>query len=182
MQYSNPNNMEDGICNITASTPEDLPPAARLLLDRFQEERVFAFFAPMGAGKTTFIQSLCACLGVEDQVVSPTFSLVNEYSSPQGPVYHFDFYRLKNAEEALDIGTDEYLASGQYCFLEWSEIAEPILPPTYVKVEIRVDEESGDRHILAERFDAQRNNSRNADPMAGKTGPASAVAQHRLKN
>ena len=136
----------------------------------------------MGAGKTTFIQSLCACLGVEDQVVSPTFSLVNEYSSPQGPVYHFDFYRLKNAEEALDIGTDEYLASGQYCFLEWSEIAEPILPPTYVKVEIRVDENNGDRHILAERFDARRNNSRNADPMAGKTGPASAVAQHRLKN
>ena len=82
----------------------------------------------------------------------------------------------------MDIGTDEYLASGQYCFLEWSEIAEPILPPTYVKVEIRVDEENGDRHILAERFDAQRNASRNANPMAGKTGPASAVSQHRLKN
>ena len=160
--------MEDGICNITASTPEDLPPAARLLLDRFQEERVFAFFAPMGAGKTTFIQSLCACLGVEDQVVSPTFSLVNEYSSPQGPVYHFDFYRLKNAEEALDIGTDEYLASGHYCFLEWSEIAEPILPPSYVRVGIHVDETDGSRHIRAERRKAARNTS----PAAAEAVPS----------
>ena len=158
--------MEDGICNMTASTPEDLPPAARLLLDRFQEERVFAFFAPMGAGKTTFIQSLCACLGVEDQVVSPTFSLVNEYSSPQGPVYHFDFYRLKNAEEALDIGTDEYLSSGHYCFLEWSEIAEPILPPSYVRVGIHVDETDGSRHIRAERRAA-----RNTSPAAAEAVP-----------
>ena len=141
--------MEDGICNLTAQTPEDLPPAARLLLENFQEERVFAFFAPMGAGKTTFIQALCACLGVEENVVSPTFSLVNEYSSPQGPVYHFDFYRLKNAREALDIGTDEYLESGNYCFLEWSEIAEPILPSRYAKVEIQVDEANQCRHIRA---------------------------------
>lgn len=140
--------MDDGHCNLIVPSPEDLPPAARLLLDTFPEERIFAFFAPMGAGKTTFIQSLCRCLGVEDSVVSPTFSLINEYDTANGPVYHFDFYRLKNEAEALDIGTGEYLESGNYCFLEWSEIIERILPERFVRVEIRPDEK-GVRHIHA---------------------------------
>lgn len=137
-----------------APKPEDLPPAAVLLLDKFREERVFAFFAPMGAGKTTFIQSLCACLGVEDSVVSPTFPLINEYSTrkdgPAGgaPIYHFDFYRLKNACEALDIGTDEYLRSGSYCFMEWSGIIEDILPERCVRVEIE-PQADGSRKIYA---------------------------------
>lgn len=148
MPYCNPNNMDTDTCSLLAPTPEDLPPSARLLLEKFPKERVFAFFAPMGAGKTTFIQSLCQCLGVKDQVVSPTFSLVNEYKSDFGPVYHFDFYRLKNAEEALDIGTDEYLESGCYCFMEWSEIAESIFPERFVRVEIEPDE-NGTRHIHA---------------------------------
>lgn len=141
--------MEDTSCHICVPSQEDLPPAATLLLNRFPEERVFAFFAPMGAGKTTFIQSLCEYLGVEDLVVSPTFSLINEYSYGTKHVYHFDFYRLKNAEEALDIGTEEYLDSGEYCFLEWSEIIEPILPSRYVKVVIDVDQETSCRHIYA---------------------------------
>ena len=85
---------------------------------------------------------------LKDRVVSPTFSLVNEYKSDFGPIYHFDFYRLKNAEEALDIGTDEYLESGCYCFLEWSEIVESIFPERFVKVEIEPDE-NGTRHIHA---------------------------------
>lgn len=140
--------MDSGHCDLVAPSPEDLPPSARLLLDTFPEERVFAFFAPMGAGKTTFIQALCQCLHVEDLVVSPTFSLINEYSSPSGPVFHFDFYRLKNAEEALDIGTDEYLSSGHYCFLEWSEIVESLLPSRFVRVEIQA-EEDGTRRIHA---------------------------------
>ena len=141
--------MEDGICTITAATPEDLPPAATLLLERFPEERIFAFFAPMGAGKTTFIKELCHCLHVTTQVVSPTFALVNEYDSPQGSVYHFDFYRLKNAAEAYDIGTDEYLASGCYCFLEWPQVMHDLLPGRYVAVDITVDADSGARHINA---------------------------------
>lgn len=128
--------MEENVCTITASTPEDLPPAARLLLERFPQERVFAFFAPMGAGKTTFIKSICEQLQVESPVTSPTFALVNEYASPKGAVYHFDFYRLKNTAEAYDIGADEYLAGGCYCFVEWPQIVMDILPLQYVAVEI----------------------------------------------
>ena len=150
--------MEEPVCQLTAPSPEDLPPAAKSLLEYFPEERIFAFFAPMGAGKTTFIQSLCAFIGVEDQVVSPTFALVNEYRAGHDPVYHFDFYRLKNAEEAFDIGIDEYLASGCYCFLEWSEIVEPILPDRYVRVSIEVDDK-GVRQISARKTVADRMHS-----------------------
>lgn len=142
--------MEESVCLLTAPSPEDLPPAAKSLLAHFPQERVFAFFAPMGAGKTTFIQSICDQLGVQDSVVSPTFALVNEYRAENDPVYHFDFYRLKNAEEALDIGMDEYLESGCYCFLEWSEIVERYLPSHYVRVEIEADSQ-GVRHITARR-------------------------------
>lgn len=145
--------MEDTSCHICVPSPEELPPAATLLLNRFPEERVFAFFAPMGAGKTTFIQSLCKHLGVEDMVVSPTFALINEYSYGSHSVYHFDFYRLKNVGEALDIGTQEYLDSGEYCFLEWSEIIEPILPLRYVKVTIEVDPQTSCRNITASLVD-----------------------------
>ncbi|MDE5574558.1 MAG: tRNA (adenosine(37)-N6)-threonylcarbamoyltransferase complex ATPase subunit type 1 TsaE [Bacteroidales bacterium] len=141
--------MEDGISTFTAPTPEDLPPAATLLLERFPEERVFAFFAPMGAGKTTFIKALCDRLQVSNRVVSPTFALINEYDSPQGAVYHFDFYRLKNIAEAYDIGTDEYLSSGCYCFLEWPQVMQEMLPLRYVAVDIKVDAETGARQIDA---------------------------------
>lgn len=141
--------MEDGISTFTATSPEDLPPAATLLLERFPEERVFAFFAPMGAGKTTFIKALCDCLHVGNRVVSPTFALINEYDSPQGAVYHFDFYRLKNIAEAYDIGTDEYLSSGCYCFLEWPQVMQEMLPLRYVAVDIKVDAETGARQINA---------------------------------
>lgn len=141
--------MEDSTCTLTALTPEDLPPAATLLLKHFPEERIFAFLAPMGAGKTTFIKALCGCLHVNSEVVSPTFALINEYDSPQGAVYHFDFYRLKNTTEAYDIGTDEYLASGRYCFLEWPQVMQDLLPDHYVAVEIRVDSDTGARQIRA---------------------------------
>lgn len=141
--------MEDSICTIVAPTPEDLPPAATLLLEHFPKERVFAFFAPMGAGKTTFIKALCKQLHIEEEAVSPTFALINEYSSPAGSVYHFDFYRLKNAEEAYDIGTDEYLESGNYCFLEWPQVVEGLLPLHYVRVDIAVESLTDARQIQA---------------------------------
>ena len=148
MQYSNPNNMEDGICNITASTPEDLPPAARLLLDRFQEERVFAFFAPMGAGKTTFISALCRKLGVGDEVASPTFTIVNEYRASDGrAVYHFDFYRTGSVQEALDIGFEEYMDSDGLCFIEWPEKIDQILPDDVLRVRIAEDR-NGSRSVV----------------------------------
>ena len=116
---------------------EQLPEVARNLLSTFGEERFFAFFGKMGVGKTTLIKELCAALGVKDNVCSPTFAIVNEYSDGEGePVYHFDFYRLKSVAEAYDIGYEEYFYSGCYCFTEWTEKIEELLPERYVRVEI----------------------------------------------
>ena len=107
------------------------------MLSSFKEERFFAFFGKMGVGKTTLIKELCDVLGVEDVVCSPTFAIVNEYSTAVGePVYHFDFYRLKNLGEAYDIGYEEYFYSGCYCFTEWTEKIEELLPEHYVRVEL----------------------------------------------
>lgn len=114
-----------------------LPDVARELIETFKDERFFAFFGKMGVGKTTLIKELCVCLGVEDNVCSPTFAIVNAYQSATGdPVYHFDFYRLKNVAEAYDIGYEEYFYSGEYCFTEWTEKVEELLPDHYVRVEI----------------------------------------------
>ena len=114
-----------------------LPAVAKQLLGTFPEERFFAFFGKMGVGKTTLIKELCAALGVEDNVCSPTFAIVNEYCAGNGdPVYHFDFYRLKNLVEAYDLGYEEYFYSGNYCFSEWTEKIEELLPEEYVRVEI----------------------------------------------
>ena len=109
---------------------------------------VFAFYGGMGAGKTTFIKALCAELGVTDDVVaSPTFAIVNEYDSSHGPIYHFDFYRLKNLSEAYDMGCEDYFYSGRFCFVEWPEIVEPLLPENAVRVEIDESDVEGNRTI-----------------------------------
>lgn len=121
---------------------------ARKLLEAFPEERFFAFFGMMGVGKTTLIKEICAALGVEDVVCSPTFAIVNEYTTAEGePVYHFDFYRMNSIREAYDIGYEEYFYSGCYCFTEWTEKVEEILPERYVRVEIT--EEEGGRTLEA---------------------------------
>lgn len=110
---------------------------ARALLDTFASDRFFAFFGSMGVGKTTLIKEMCAVLGSSDNVCSPTFAIVNEYSSADDtPIYHFDFYRLKSLDEAYDIGYEEYFFSGNYCFTEWTEKIEPLLPDRYVRVDI----------------------------------------------
>ena len=97
----------------------------------------FAFYAPMGAGKTTFIKALCNELGVTDIITSPTFAIVNEYTDGEGnPVYHFDFYRIKRMEELLDIGAEEYFYSGNLCLMEWPEIVDDALPPATIKITI----------------------------------------------
>lgn len=114
-----------------------MPQVARELLDTFAEERFFAFFGKMGVGKTTLIKEICQQLGVEDNVCSPTFAIINSYSTAaQQPVYHFDFYRLKNIDEAYDIGYEEYFYSGDWVFTEWTEKVEELLPDHYVRVEI----------------------------------------------
>jgi tRNA threonylcarbamoyladenosine biosynthesis protein TsaE len=125
--------------SILLSAPEALDSAARKILTAFPNQRVFAFYGEMGAGKTTFIQAFCRQLGSTDNVSSPTFALVNEYEDREGyPLYHFDFYRMKRLEEAFDIGLEEYLYSGSYCFMEWPEKIAELLPPVYVKINIEV--------------------------------------------
>ena len=114
--------------------------AAREFLMQIGERRIVAFHAPMGAGKTTFSSALCRVLGVaEDAVSSPTFAIVNEYRTREGePVFHFDFYRIKSAAEALDIGFYEYIDSGYLCLMEWPENIEALLPEETLHVYISV--------------------------------------------
>lgn len=126
-----------------------LESAARKLLDSFPGQRVFAFYGKMGAGKTTFIQSVCKVLDTPDNVTSPTFAIINEYKSKTvGNIYHFDFYRIKDIEEAFDLGYEDYFYSGNYCLIEWPEKIEPLLPQEYVEVNIEVLK-NGSRHISA---------------------------------
>ena len=125
---------------------EGLEAAAREFVEAMGDRKVFAFYGKMGAGKTTFIKAICEVLGVEDVVASPTFAIVNEYMTPEGSVYHFDFYRIKNLREAYDIGTEEYFYSGCPCFIEWPELIEELLPEEAVRVCIEVHED-GSRTI-----------------------------------
>ena len=132
------------------TSQSELPGVAEKLLELAGSDRVFTLQGAMGAGKTTLIKALCAQLGVKDATSSPTFSLVNEYRSEDGsPVYHFDFYRIKSESEAYDMGYEDYLYSGNYCFIEWPEKIADLIPKDCVKIEIRVEEET--RHISINR-------------------------------
>ena len=134
-------NLEISIGNI-----EELPSLAASILHFAEHRKVFAFYAQMGAGKTTFIKEMCKHLGSTDNFSSPTYSIVNEYSadanaigsSKYDKIFHMDCYRLKNLEEAVAIGIDDYLYSGNYCFIEWPELIEPLLPADVVKISIQV--------------------------------------------
>ena len=119
---------------------EDIDRAAREFLGRLGDRRVVAFFAPMGAGKTTFTAALCRAMGVRsDAVSSPTFAIVNEYRDERGEsIFHFDFYRINKPSEALDIGFYDYLDSGALCLIEWPENIEELLPDETLRVHITV--------------------------------------------
>ena len=132
---------------ITIDSLEHIGDAAREFVAHIGDRRVFAFYGGMGAGKTTFIKAICEELGVADQVTSPTFAIVNVYecdspltlhSSPFTfhQIFHFDFYRLKRMEEAIDMGCEEYFYGGSLCFIEWPEIVEDLLPEDTVRVTI----------------------------------------------
>ncbi len=119
------------------------------ILEQTEPHRVFAFDGPMGAGKTTFIKKLCEEMGTVDVVNSPTFAIVNVYDVEQphkGEVYHFDCYRLKDIREAIDFGAEEYLYSGNYCFIEWPEMIDALLPEdtVWLKIELMPN---GDRKL-----------------------------------
>lgn len=122
---------------------KDINLAARTFIDNMGKDRVFAFYGKMGAGKTTFIKAVCENLGVTDVITSPTFAIVNEYTSETSgdTIYHFDFYRIKKIEEVYDMGYEEYFYSGSLCFIEWPELIEGLLPDDATKVTI---EEDGD--------------------------------------
>jgi tRNA threonylcarbamoyladenosine biosynthesis protein TsaE len=115
----------------------ELPKAALALLEFAGQEKIFLFEGEMGAGKTTFIKALCEALGVEDLVSSPTFSIVNEYQGRNNSrIYHFDFYRIENLQEAYDIGYEEYFYSGDLCLIEWPEKISELLPESYIRISI----------------------------------------------
>jgi tRNA threonylcarbamoyladenosine biosynthesis protein TsaE len=124
----------------------DIQTIASQIITEASPQKIFLFYGEMGAGKTTLIKSLCEVLGVEGSVTSPTFAIVNEYAGKAGPVFHFDFYRLKNQTEALDMGYEEYFYSGDYCFIEWPEKIPDLLPPNYTEVRI-VARNDGSRSI-----------------------------------
>ena len=133
---------------IIASSPEKMNDVAGAILKEFPEHRIFALFGKMGAGKTTLIKAFARQLGVAETVSSPTFALVNEYTASGGnPVYHFDFYRIESIEEVYDIGFEEYLYSGHYCFMEWPEKISELLPENYVYISVEENEDTQNRIV-----------------------------------
>ena len=119
------------------SSLSEINSVAEKFLEAHPADRLFAFYGKMGAGKTTFIKALCEKLQVVDYVTSPTFALINVYETEhQKEIYHFDFYRIKDIVELYDLGYEEYFFSDEYCFLEWPELIEPLLPPHTVKITI----------------------------------------------
>jgi len=119
--------------------PHELTHVADEILGMFPSDRVFTLEGPMGSGKTTLVQAFCRILKCDDTVASPTFTLVNEYRSGNGnPVYHFDFYRINSPAEVFDMGFEDYLYSGNYCFIEWPAVAGEFLTGSEVKLTISV--------------------------------------------
>ncbi|MEI7523831.1 MAG: tRNA (adenosine(37)-N6)-threonylcarbamoyltransferase complex ATPase subunit type 1 TsaE [Mariniphaga sp.] len=119
------------------NTLSEINHIAALFIQAHPADRIFAFYGSMGAGKTTFIKALCEEMKVLDYVTSPTFSLINEYQTEnKGKIFHFDFYRIKDLNEAYDFGYEDYFYSNSYCLIEWPELIESLLPPITVKVYI----------------------------------------------
>jgi tRNA threonylcarbamoyladenosine biosynthesis protein TsaE len=130
----------------TVRKEDELERAAEVLLAHFKNSRLFIFSGALGSGKTTYIKYICKVLGVKDGISSPTFSLVNEYEgADDAEIFHFDFYRIEDIQEAYDIGYEEYFYSGHYCFIEWPEKIPGLVPEDAVTVKIEV--KNGEREI-----------------------------------
>ncbi|MFD2065529.1 tRNA (adenosine(37)-N6)-threonylcarbamoyltransferase complex ATPase subunit type 1 TsaE [Pontibacter silvestris] len=138
--------------HIEMSSLADLPAAASVLLEEVREEPIVLFEGPMGAGKTTLIKELCRQLGVKDNVSSPTFALVNEYEAETGKlIYHFDFYRINDEREALDVGALEYFDSGSLCLIEWPSLIPNLLPDHYLLVLLQPAAEGEARTMIIKK-------------------------------
>ena len=132
--------------NWLVNNEAELEPIAHTILEKYPTRRVFTFSGNLGAGKTTFIKYLCKALGVKEQVSSPTFALVNEYKGANNlKIYHIDIYRIKTVQEAYDMGCEEYLDSGNYCFIEWPEMIKELIPEEAVGIKMEVKD--GKREI-----------------------------------
>jgi tRNA threonylcarbamoyladenosine biosynthesis protein TsaE len=135
---------------IIIQNENELKDAALSLLRFAENEKIFLFQGEMGAGKTTFIKSLCLQLGMLENVSSPTYSLINEYVCPHGKIFHFDFFRIKNESEAFDMGFEEYVSSGDYCLIEWPEMIPNLWPDNFIEIKI-IEVENGARKIMAQK-------------------------------
>lgn len=136
---------------IQIKSTDTIREAAREFIAQMDDRTVFAFYGPMGVGKTTFIKAICEELGVEDVINSPTFAIINEYRSDTTGelIYHFDFYRINKLGEAEDIGTEDYFYSGALCFIEWPEKIEDLLPGDVVNVTLS-ENTDGSRTVTME--------------------------------
>lgn len=124
---------------ITINSIDEIAQAARDFKAAIGDHRVIAFHGEMGAGKTTFIKALCAEFGVTDNVASPTFAIINEYLAGDGStIYHFDLYRMETIADLQNIGVEDYFYSGNFCLVEWPELAEPLFPNNVLNVTITV--------------------------------------------
>ncbi len=128
---------------------DELSHVSDLLISWLDKSNIIAFYGAMGAGKTTLIKNLCKRLGVNDEVNSPTFALVNEYQTDTyDSIFHFDFYRIKSLEEVFDIGYEDYFYGGSLCLLEWPELIDPLMPDNFIKVEIKHGDLDTNRKII----------------------------------
>ncbi len=135
---------------IVLSRPEEASLAAQKINLFAADVKVWLFYGDMGVGKTTLIKAICKAWGVIDTVSSPTFALVNEYQNTTGQkFYHFDFYRIKDEEEGWDIGTEDYFYSGNYCFVEWPERIESLLPEKFVRIDMTLEADQSRRIYLS---------------------------------
>lgn len=134
----------------TITNLEEINQVAANFLDYVGDRTIFALYGPMGVGKTTFVKAIGECMGVEDDVSSPTFAIVNEYATKNGEsIYHFDFYRVNNISEALDFGYEEYFYGGSKCFIEWPEKIDELLPEHIVNCYFS-EKEDGSRELRVE--------------------------------
>ncbi len=122
--------------NFTVNSIQELNTIADEIIQLTRTHSVFCFYGNLGAGKTTLIKLICEKLSVQDSISSPTYPIINEYHFPNGIIYHIDLYRLKSIDEAVNIGLEEYLYSGNLCFIEWPDNFESILPDKHIKVKI----------------------------------------------